>query len=62
MDADPDDIDEDEYKEFLASGTEDEEVEEDEIANDKDKVEEYRQKLLGALSDNKSDPFRKRNL
>ena len=62
MDADPDEIDEDEYKEFLASGTEDEEVEEDEIAHDKDKVEEYRQKLLGCLSDSKADPFRKRNL
>lgn len=62
MEANPDEIDEDEYKEFLASGSENEEVLEDEVAQDKDKVEEYRRKLLGALSDNKSDPFRKRNL
>lgn len=42
MEADPDEIDEDEYKEFLASGSEDEEVENDELAHDKDKIEEYR--------------------
>jgi len=63
MDTDPDKLDEDAYKEFLASGTEDEEeLEEDDIAKDQDKIDEYRRKLLGALSENKADPFRKRNL
>ncbi len=61
MQANPDDISEDEYKEFLASGTESEGEAQEHI--DRDKVEEYRQKLLGALSDNKTDdPFRKRAL
>jgi hypothetical protein len=63
MDTDPDKLDDDVYKEFLASGTEDEEeLEEDDIAGDQDKIDEYRRKLLGALSENKADPFRKRNL
>ena len=39
---DKSDVDEDEYREFLASSEEDE---------DRDKVEEYRQKLLGALTE-----------
>lgn len=55
-----DDADEEAYKEFLASASEDEEEE-----MDRDKVEEYRQKLLGALSDAKggdiSEVFRQRD-
>lgn len=62
MDADPDKLDDDAYKEFLASGTEDEEeLEEDDMAGNQDKIDEYRMKLLGALSENKADPFKKKN-
>lgn len=60
MDADPDEVDEEAYKEFLASGT-DSEAEQAEERLEKDKIEEYRQKLLGSLSDSK-DIFRQRDL
>ena len=64
MDANPDDLSDGDYKEFLASGTEDEadsQIEGDRM--DRDQIEDYRRKLLGALSDNKvDDPFRKRAL
>ena len=44
MEQDPDEVDDDVYREFLASGSESEED------AGRDKIEEYRQKLLGALS------------
>ncbi|CDW77800.1 UNKNOWN [Stylonychia lemnae] len=62
MERDESDIDEDEFKEFLASGSEDEAGMEDQ---DQDKIEQYRQKLLGALSGASGDikdVFRKRDL
>jgi NUC153 domain len=60
MQADPDELSEDAYREFLASGTEDEAEEDD---NDPEKIEEYRKKLLGALSgQDAGDQFRKRHL
>lgn len=57
--ANRDDLDDDAYKEFLASHSESEVEEEDSM--DKDKIEEYRRKLLGGLSSN-NDDFRKRDL
>lgn len=65
MEKDESDLDEDEYKEFLASASEDEEEDEDVKDKDKDKIEEYRKKLLGALSgttEDISNVFRKRDL
>ena len=56
--ADRDDLDDEAYKEFLASHSESE-VEDDSDQMDKDKIEEYRRKLLGGLS---SDDTRKRDL
>jgi hypothetical protein len=56
--ADRDDLDDDAYKEFLASHSESE-VEDDSDQMDKDKIEEYRRKLLGGLS---SEDTRKRDL
>ena len=44
-----DDLDEDAYREFLASHSESEAEEEE---RDQDQIEEYRRKLLGALSSN----------
>lgn len=49
-----DDADEEAYKEFLASASEEDPEDEKEEVN-KDLMEEYRQKLLGSLSDNKKD-------
>ena len=63
MEKDESDIDEDEYKEFLASASDDEA---DMSDKDEAKIEEYRKKLLGALSGNtggeSSDLYRKRDL
>lgn len=56
MEQDPDEVDEEVYREFLASGSESEDAPEDE---NRDKIEEYRQKLLGALSENKTDDMHK---
>jgi hypothetical protein len=64
--ANSDDLNESDYKEFLASGTEDEaDLEGDQMS--KDQIEEYRRKLLGALSSETgsggaTDTFRKRAL
>lgn len=63
MDNADSDIDEDEYKEFLGSASEDES--DYGAEQDKDKIEEYRQRLLGALSSTTEDissVFRKRDL
>lgn len=57
--ANRDDVDDDAYKEFLASHTESEASEAEEM--DKDKIEEYRRKLLGGLSTS-NDDARKSNL
>jgi hypothetical protein len=67
--ANPDDIDDDEYREFLASGTEEEDSNadksDDEVVGrrDSDKIEEYRRKLLGGLSSSSNaNDFKKRDL
>lgn len=57
--ANRDDVDDDAYKEFLASHTESEASEAEEM--DKVKIEEYRRKLLGGLSTS-NDDARKSNL
>ena len=70
MDQDPDKMSDEDYREFLASADEDEENSEDfnegedEGAESRDKIEEYRQKLLGSLTDSKGpdNMFRKRDL
>jgi hypothetical protein len=58
-----DDLDEDAYREFLASHSESEAEEEE---RDQDQIEEYRRKLLGALSssndNNQHDSGRQRDL
>ena len=57
--AESDDDDDERYKEFLASASEDEE----DGKPSRDKIEEYRQKLLGALSGGDGDDtYRKRDL
>lgn len=64
MEKDGSDIDEEEYREFLASASEDEADMENED-NDQDKIEEYRKKLLGVLSTTTGDiseVYRKRDL
>lgn len=64
MEKDESDIDEEEYREFLASASDDEADMENED-NDQDKIEEYRKKLLGALSSTTGDiseVYRKRDL
>jgi hypothetical protein len=59
--ANRDDVDDDAYKEFLASHSESEASEGEEM--DKDKIEEYRRKLLGGLSTTNDDGgARKSNL
>ena len=57
--ANRDDVDDDAYKEFLASHSESEVSEGEEM--DKDKIEEYRRKLLGGLTTT-NDGFKKTNL
>ena len=57
--ANRDDVDDDAYKEFLASHSESEVSEGEEM--DKEKIEEYRRKLLGGLSTS-NDDARKSNL
>lgn len=57
--ANRDDVDDDAYKEFLASHSESEASEGEEM--DKDKIEEYRRKLLGGLSTS-NDGLKKSNL
>jgi hypothetical protein len=53
MNAGSDELSDEAYREFLASGTESEE-------DRRENVEDYRKMLLGSLSD--ADPFRKRAL
>jgi hypothetical protein len=58
---DKDESDDEAYREFVASGDEDEDQEE---GFDRDNIEAYRQKLLGSLSGSGDikDVFRKRDL
>jgi hypothetical protein len=61
MEQDPDQIDEDEYREFLASGTEDEASNEE--SRDQAQIENYRKLLLGSLSGETTDnPKKHRDL
>lgn len=58
------DIDEEEYREFLASASEDEADLENED-RDQNKIEEYRKRLLGALNSTSGDiseVYRQRDL
>ena len=56
--AESDEDDDEKYREFLASASDDEEG-----GMDRDKIEEYRQKLLGALSGGDiNETFRTRDL
>lgn len=60
-----DEDDEEAYKEFLASASEDDDAADQEEDSAHDNIEEYRQKLLGALSSKSNDigdAFRKRDL
>lgn len=67
MEKDESEIDEEEYREFLASASDDEAGME-QANTDQDKIEEYRKKLLGALaggsgtSGDIKDIYRKRDL
>ena len=60
-----DEIDEDDYKEFLV-GSSDEDDDDDAQNDNPDKIEEYRKRLLGSLNNSKGgkvdDIFRKRDL
>lgn len=62
---DQDEIDEDDYKDFLVGSSEEESDEEE---NNPQKIEEYRRKLLGDISEHKSgtgnfnDIFKRRDL
>ena len=61
MEQNPDHIDEDEYREFLASGTEDEASNEE--SRDQAQIENYRKLLLGSLSGETTDnPKKDRDL